>query len=138
MKLLNSLIGTGQQATSADSFAAEIVVANLASAANIANNSNQYPQMYASAASLQNIPKQVRYPFGELYTRNQPLPVDWRGAEYGEVEREVENGCWKLTFSSKWTHETIIVHLDLQTLSGEQVDRMAKTFLEVINQRRLG
>lgn len=73
-----------------------------------------------------------------LLWKDRPLPEDWRGAEYREWRRDVFDGCWRLRFKSPWTTTEITVLLDMETNSGADVNKMAGTFLEVINQRRLG
>ena len=87
--------------------------------------------------STQNMPRQA-HPFGQLYLNGAPLPAEWRGAEYAGIERSTFNTFWELRFSSKWSGEYIYVHLDLNKHSDDEVNKLAQTFLEVINQRRVG
>lgn len=83
------------------------------------------------------------YAFDTLYLRGQPLPEDWAGAKIDKYDRSV-NGSgttaarWMYQFSSKWGTDKITLHLDAQQLSGKEADEIAQTYMEVLNQRRVG
>lgn len=79
--------------------------------------------------------------WGQLVWEGAPLPSDWRGAEYTEYSRTFkgrEHPYWEVSFNSKWCPTPIFARFDAEKHTGEEVERIAKTFLEVINQRRLG
>lgn len=82
------------------------------------------------------VPKPVV--FNKLLWRGEPLPEDWQGALYTRKVRSMEGRHWRVVFSSPWSHENIEVYFDSDQYSGQEVDKLTETFLEVINQRRLG
>lgn len=77
-------------------------------------------------------------PSGELYWRGNPLPADWKGSHYDRFERRIAGDRWHIVLFSRWTEDAIVVFLELDAYSGADVNALAKTYLEAINQRRLG
>lgn len=78
---------------------------------------------------------------GQLMWKGAPLPAEWRGAQYDICTRTLTGTKyphWVLEFESKWTTDRIYVYLDAEKITGEEALRLSETFLEVINQRRLG
>jgi hypothetical protein len=93
--------------------------------------------------SLQNLARNsftepAVYPHGVLYMNGHQLEADWRGAEYKDYVRTVNTKVWILRFRSEWSSDEIVVHLDIDAYSGTEVNKLAETYLEAINQRRLG
>jgi len=104
--------------------------ASQSSIGNQLNVSSQNQQMKAA-------PKQA-HEFGVLMIGDKPLPADWRGAYYETVNRQAMADCWRVTFTSKWSDTMITVRFDLEKFSGAEVNAMAQTYLEAINQQRQG
>lgn len=90
----------------------------------------------------QNTPKEApKYECGVLYLNGAPLPDDWRGAYTDRIERSMavgDNPRWIFNFKSKWGSEIIVLHLDAEKMSGEEATRVAETYKEALNQRRVG
>ena len=83
-------------------------------------------------------PLKTKAEYGTLYMNGRELPDDWRGAMYTGFDRVAMKEAWKLVFKSPWANDKIEVYIDLEKHSGAEVNAMAKTFIEIINQRRLG
>lgn len=97
----------------------------------------------SAQAYAQKILKQEHKPehVGQLLWKGAPLPAAWRGAEYDVCQRTlvgVDHPHWHLEFGSKWTSERIHVYLDAEKVTGEEAHRLSQTFMEAINQRRMG
>jgi hypothetical protein len=77
---------------------------------------------------------------GVLMWQGRELPENWRGAEYkmGIRSLNADSKQWKFVFHSEWSSDTIILWLDPDTYSGSEADKIAETYLETINQRRVG
>ncbi len=78
-----------------------------------------------------------------LYLDGKPLPDDWRGAHIDSVTlkgfvRPTTTPLWVVTFSSKWSKDSITLHLDANEFSGKEANRIAETYKEALNQRRVG
>jgi hypothetical protein len=78
-----------------------------------------------------------------LYLDGKPLPDDWRGAHIDSVTLKGFVGStntfrWVVTFSSKWSKDSIALHLDANEFSGKEANRIAETYKEALNQRRVG
>lgn len=78
--------------------------------------------------------------FGVLYLHNKPLPSDWAGAKITEFQRRVHNGTrWEVMFTSKWDKALDIrLYLDLEEHNGKEINEAARTYMEALNQRRVG
>lgn len=77
--------------------------------------------------------------FGVLYTHNKELPADWAGAKITSYRRICTGTRWQVMFSSKWDKAlTIELFLDIEELNGKDVNEMAATYMEALNQRRVG
>lgn len=76
---------------------------------------------------------------GVLMWQGRELPEDWRGAEYTDTAIEINavSRQHKITFRSKWSSDSIMLWLSTHTYSGAEAMKVAATFLEVINQRRI-
>jgi len=87
----------------------------------------------------QDIQKPVIY--GEILRAGSPIQ-EWRGAEYEYGHRSMrESGghrYWQVDFVSPYCGDVLFLNLDADKHSGEDADRIAKTMLEALNQRRLG
>lgn len=78
---------------------------------------------------------------GVLYLHSKELPADWCGAKITEYRRDigVVGSRWVITFASKWDKALAIrVYLDAEELNGKEVNAMAQTYMEALNQRRAG
>jgi hypothetical protein len=77
--------------------------------------------------------------FGVLYINNKELPADWAGAKITEFQRQVRPKHWYVYFTSKWD-KTLEIHLylDVEEHNGKEVNEMARTYMEALNQRRVG
>ena len=80
---------------------------------------------------------------GVLYAHNgMPLADDWRGAYIDKVDRRftgtVSSPRWVYTFTSKWSNDAVALHLDALEMSGKEADKVAETYREALNQRRVG
>jgi hypothetical protein len=75
-----------------------------------------------------------------LMFQGREMPSDWRGASYQGFNRAIVQAShqWKVTYISKWASDSILIWFSMDKYSGEQVDELARTYLEVINTRRLG
>ena len=75
-----------------------------------------------------------------LLFKGEELSTDWRGASYDSFQRSIRQVSrqWRVDFHSKWASDTIMIWFSMDKYSGAQVDDLAKTYLEVINTRRLG
>lgn len=83
---------------------------------------------------------QMQVEFGVLYLHNKPLPSDWAGAKITEFQRRVHNGTrWEVMFTSKWDKSLDIrLYLDLEEHNGKEINEAARTYMEALNQRRVG
>lgn len=76
---------------------------------------------------------------GVLYTANgELLADDWRGAVITDFAKRYTNGRYEITFTSKWAGDAILLYVDAQEHSGAAADKIAETYKEALNQRRLG
>lgn len=85
----------------------------------------------------------AKYEIGVLYLDGKPMPDDWRGAYIDRMERSIAGSGggdprWIFSFKSKWSNANILLHLDANELSGKEADKVAETYKEALNQRRLG
>lgn len=87
----------------------------------------------------QKIPEPVVY--GEILRAGSPIQ-EWRGAEFQYGNRAIcehhNHRYWKINFISPYCSDLLCINLNADTHSGEDADRIAKTMLEALNQRRLG
>lgn len=85
-------------------------------------------------------PKPMQEKEGVLFWQGRELPEVWRGAEYkiGARSFNATSRQWKIEFRSDFSKDTIMLWLDPDKHSGEEADKIAATYLETINQRRLG
>jgi hypothetical protein len=97
-------------------------------------------QAQAQAMQSATIAKQdFRPEFGVLYLHNKELPADWAGAKITEFQRRADQKWWQVQFSSKWDKAlTITLYLDIEEYNGTQINEMARTYIEALNQRRVG
>ena len=75
---------------------------------------------------------------GVLMFRGAPLPDKWMGAFYAMVNRVPVGKQWKISFNSEFSSDTIMLWLSMDEFSGNDADKVAATYLETINQRRIG
>ena len=75
---------------------------------------------------------------GVLFFRGGELPEKWMGAHYDSYQRVVVGKQWKISYSSPYSSDTIMLWLSSEQFSGQDADKVARTYLETINQRRLG
>lgn len=77
---------------------------------------------------------------GVLFWQGREMPEVWRGAEYkfGSRRFVAMSHQWQVSFVSDFSSDTIMLWLDPDKHSGEEADKIAATYLETINQRRLG
>ena len=75
---------------------------------------------------------------GVLFFRGKELPEKWLGAYYGGTNRAVVGKQWKISFTSDYSSDTIMLWLSTDQYSGNDADKVADTYREMINQRRLG
>lgn len=75
---------------------------------------------------------------GVAHGRLRPLPLDWRGGYYENVNVASIGRQWKVSLTSKWSSDTIMFWLSSDEHSVNAARQIAATYLEVINQRRLG
>lgn len=82
----------------------------------------------------------VAYETGVLYLNGTALPEDWRGAYIDTLERTIASTPtrWVISFKSKWSKDVIKLYLDAEELSGKEAMKVAETYKETINQRRVG
>lgn len=105
---------------------------------NVITNGTGLGQM---VAAMQQAQQPIKYELGTLYLNAAPLPDDWRGAQIDRIARSVtgEGGPrWIFNFHSKWSKDVILLHLDAEELSGKEAMRVAETYKEALNQRRVG
>ena len=77
--------------------------------------------------------------FGVLYMHNAEMPGDWAGAKITDYKRTSDGKRWHIAFSSKWDKSLDIrLYLDIEELNGTEVNAMAATYMETLNQRRVG
>lgn len=87
------------------------------------------------------IPAALKKETGALYWRgHNKLPEDWRGAEITSVARRYtpDTKCYELSFTSKWGQDVICLYLDAEKHSGVEADKIGETYVEALNQRRVG
>lgn len=92
-------------------------------------------------AAVQQASQPIKYELGTLYLNAAPLPDDWRGAQIDRMERSMAGSGgprWIFNFHSKWSKDVILLHLDAEELSGKEAMRVAETYKEALNQRRVG
>lgn len=80
-------------------------------------------------------------PLGVLLfnSTKKEVPQDWRGPEIDAFKRgRHDNGTYAVAFTSKWGNVDIVMFISSEEHSGKEADEMAKTFMEVLNQRRVG
>lgn len=75
---------------------------------------------------------------GVLMFRGAPLPENWRGAHYRSYAIAQVSSQWRITFGSDWSELSIMLWLSATTYSMDAASKVAETYLESINQRRLG
>lgn len=124
--MMNSIFGAGQIAGQQG----QIFDPNRAAAAQ-----NQLQNF--NPAAMQNATKAAAAEEGVLMFRGAPLPEVWRGAEYKLSNRAQVAKQWKMSFTSDYASDTIMLWLSSETHSGLDADKVALTYLETINQRRL-
>ena len=77
--------------------------------------------------------------FGVLYLNSKELPADWAGAKVTEFQRRATDKSWHVQFLSKWDKAlSINLYLDIEEYNGKEVNEMARTYMEALNQRRVG
>jgi hypothetical protein len=82
---------------------------------------------------------EVKPQFGVLYSGKEPLPDDWAGAKITSYKREPRETGWLITFVSKWDSGLRIqLWLDLEAVNGTEAHTIAATYMEALNQRRVG
>ena len=93
-----------------------------------------------SMGTGQQTPKSAKEKEGVLIWQGRELPEVWRGAEYKFGTRAFVplSRQWRIEFRSDFSMDTIMLWLDPDKHSGEEADKIAATYLETINQRRLG
>lgn len=109
----------------------------------IANNALQgvfSTSIGVSTGIGQQTPKSAKEKEGVLIWQGRELPEVWRGAEYKFGARAFVplSRQWRIEFRSDFSMDTIMLWLDPDKHSGEEADKIAATYLETINQRRLG
>ena len=89
---------------------------------------------------LMQSPAQIKLREGVLLDADgKELSPEWRGAEIDRFERDMQSSQqWRVVFYSKWSTSKVRVYLSAETYSGKEVNEMARTFMEALNQRRLG
>jgi hypothetical protein len=75
---------------------------------------------------------------GVLLFHGAPLPEKWLGAHYALGVRAPVGKQWRINFTSEFSSDTIMLWLSMEKYSGIEADKVAATYLETINQRRLG
>ena len=98
---------------------------------------NQLMQSRLSPAQQQ-VMKPAEEKNGVLMFRGAELPDKWMGAFYAMVNRIPVGKQWKISFNSEFSSDTIMLWLSMDEFSGNDADKVAATYLETINQRRLG
>jgi hypothetical protein len=78
--------------------------------------------------------------FGVLYINYKTaLPDDWAGAKITSFKREAFDKGWRLVFESKWDPALYIqLWLDIEEVNGTEANTIAATYMEALNQRRIG
>ena len=100
--------------------------------AQIANNA-------VSGTVYQNALQDFVPEFGVLYLHNKELPADWAGAKITAFQRRATDKSWHVQFLSKWDKAlSINLYLDIEEYNGKEVSEMANTYMEALNQRRVG
>jgi len=104
---------------------------------------NQIAQQFVQASQIAAPRPDKEYELGTFYTNGAELPADWAGAKVDGYERAVAgsggpNPRWQYVFKSKWSKDTIMVQFDANELSGKEANKLADTYMEVLNQRRAG
>ena len=97
---------------------------------------------------LHNTPeKEVAFEYGVPYASSsgKPIPDDWRGAQLTGWDRSLEgtntNGThprWAYRMFSDWSNDVVVLYLDANEVSGGEADKIAGTYMEALNQRRIG
>jgi hypothetical protein len=75
---------------------------------------------------------------GVLMWQGRVLPENWRGAHYSKFNRASIGPQWRISMTSEWSSDTIMLWLSMDKYSGEDADTVARTYIETINQRRVG
>ena len=92
-----------------------------------------------SQSSYQEAQSSFQPEFGVLYDGKTPLPDDWAGAKITSVEREANSLGWCIRFKSKWDGRLqITLWLDIEQVNGTEAHTIASTYMEALNQRRVG
>lgn len=104
---------------------------------------HQIAQQLAQAAQTAAPRPDKEHEPGTFYMNGAELPADWAGAKVDGYERAVAgsggpNPRWQYVFKSKWSKDTIMVQFDANELSGKEANKLADTYMEVLNQRRAG
>ena len=94
--------------------------------------------MQNAAMGQQRVIKPAEEKNGVLMFRGAPLPDKWMGAFYAMVNRVPVGKQWKISFNSEFSSDTIMLWLSMDEFSGNDADKVAATYLETINQRRIG
>ena len=96
---------------------------------------NQYTQAATQASGLMDFLPE----FGVLYLHNKELPAEWAGAKITSFNRSVSRDNWHIQFESKWDKALVInLYLDIEEYNGKEINEMARTYMEALNQRRVG
>lgn len=108
----------------------------------IANNTDRYQFGLTGGLGVgqQGVQHPAKSKEGVLFWQGREMPEVWRGAEYkfGSRRFVAMSHQWQVSFVSDFSSDTIMLWLDPDKHSGEEVDKIAATYLETINQRRLG
>lgn len=92
----------------------------------------------AQKQMAQNMTSRMSMDFGVLYLDGKPLPDDWHGAKITDHVVRVSEEGWFVEYRSKWSDKIIYLRLDHEEMSGKEARAVALTYLEALNQRRLG
>lgn len=97
----------------------------------------QYQQMAQPPTSQ--VRQEFKMEFGVMYLGSSELADDWRGAQITGFTREMRSMQWDITLVSKWDKSLAVhVYFDAEDTTGKEVNELAKTFMEALNQRRVG
>jgi hypothetical protein len=90
-------------------------------------------------SGYQEVQSSFKPEFGVLYNGKEQLPHDWAGAKITSVKREARAKGWLITFISKWDSGLRIqLWLDIEQVNGTEAHTIATTYMEALNQRRVG
>ena len=88
--------------------------------------------------------KEATYALGTPYSESsgKPIPDDWRGAQLTGWDRSIlfhsNHPRWVYRMRSDWGNDIVLLHLDANEVSGGEADKIAGTYMEALNQRRIG